>query len=426
MSKLNRPRGTQDIYPPRSLLCQKVRQIISKSLQQNNYQPVFFPTFESVELFTNSLGSTTDIVHKEMFIFFDRKGRSLALRPEGTASVVRLVCENKLIQEGYPLKFYYWANFFRYERPQKGRYREFWQLGVELINAKGIVADYQLLKLIDDIFSDLGIKDFVFSLNYLGNSETKENYKSKLKKFIEAKDIDLCENCQERYQNNPLRILDCSICKKKTSFPSYKEVWDEKDKKYVAELDLLLKKFKFPCNYDYSLVRGLDYYTGLVFEVSLGENKALLGGGRYDKLYQEIGGVDAPALGFAIGIDRLINYLETSGLSSKLLADFNKIDVFFFLSVPDFYPDVLDWKEKLKKCSLTVDYNLETRKLKNFSKIVSYYQPRLLIILGEKELKTEKIIIKDCFEKKDLLVEKKDLLVEKKELVKRIVKKLNS
>jgi histidyl-tRNA synthetase len=223
MSKLNRPRGTQDIYPPRSLLYQKIQEVVSKLLQKNNYQPIVFPTFESTELFTNSLGFTTDIVHKEMFIFPDRKGRSLALRPEGTASVVRLVCENKLVQEGYPLKFYYWANFFRYERPQKGRYREFWQLGVELINAKGVIADYQLLKLVADIFSDLGIKGFVFSLNYLGNSETKENYKSKLKKFIENKDIDLCENCQERYQNNPLRILDCSVCKKKASFPSYKE-----------------------------------------------------------------------------------------------------------------------------------------------------------------------------------------------------------
>lgn len=410
MSKLNKPRGTQDIYPPCSLLYQKICLIISKVLQKNNYQLIVFPTFENAELFTSSLGSTTDIIHKEMFVFPDRKGRLMALRPEGTASTVRLVCENKLIQEGYPLKFYYWANFFRYERPQKGRHREFWQLGVELVNAQGIFADYQLLKLVADIFYDLGIKNFSFSLNYLGNSETKENYKGELKRFIEVKDIDLCEKCQERYQNNPLRILDCSVCKKKTSFPSYKEAWGKKDREYVNKLDQLLKKFNLPYNYDYSLVRGLDYYTGLVFEVSLGENKAILGGGRYDKLYQEIGEVDVPALGFAIGIDRLVNYLGTSELSSKLLVGFNKIDVFFFLSAPEFYPDVLEWKEKLKKYSLTIDYNLETRKLKNLAKIISYYQPRLLIILGEKELKTEKILIKDCLEKKEFFVEKKELI----------------
>ncbi|CAI2175033.1 17937_t:CDS:2 [Funneliformis geosporum] len=313
MNKLNKPRGTQDIYPPRSILYQKIQQIISRLLQRNNYQLVIFPTFESAELFTSTLGSTTDIIHKEMFIFPDRKGRSLALRPEGTAGVVRLVCENKLIQEG-----------------------------VELINAKGVFADYQLLKLVTEIFSELGIKDFIFSLNYLGNEETKENYKNKLKKFIGDKSIDLCKNCQERYQNNPLRILDCSVCKKKDYFPSYKEAWEEKDREHVNKLDQLLKKFNLPYDYDYNLVRGLDYYTGLVFEVSLGENKALLGGGSYGKLYQEIGDIDTPALGFAIGIDRLVNYLEASGLSSKLLANFNKIDVFFFLSVPEFYPEVLE------------------------------------------------------------------------------------
>src|SRR6185295_5643370 len=152
MTLPNRPRGTQDIYPPRSLICQKVQQIIVEILRQNNYQPIIFPTFEAKELFTASLGFTTDIIHKEMYIFADRKGRQLALRPEGTASVVRLVCQNKLIKENYPLKLYYWANMFRYERPQQGRYREFWQLGVELINAEGIIADYQILKLTADIF----------------------------------------------------------------------------------------------------------------------------------------------------------------------------------------------------------------------------------------------------------------------------------
>src|SRR6185503_10386807 len=136
------------------------------------YQLIIFPTFETKELFTSSLGSTTDIVHKEMYTFTDRKGRELALRPEGTASTARLVCQNNLIREGYPLKLYYWANMFRYERPQKGRYREFWQLGVELINAKGVAADCHMLKLVSDILCGLGIKNFIFNLNYLGDSQT--------------------------------------------------------------------------------------------------------------------------------------------------------------------------------------------------------------------------------------------------------------
>src|SRR3954468_20687676 len=172
MKLLSKPRGTQDIFPTRSLLYQKIQQIISELLRKNNYQSIIFPTFEHLELFTSSLGSATDIVHKEMFVFQDRKGREMALRPEGTASTVRLICQNKLVKEGYPLKFYYWANMFRYERPQKGRYREFWQLGVELINAPGIRADYQIIKLVSDIFHSLGIKKFVFKLNYLGGAET--------------------------------------------------------------------------------------------------------------------------------------------------------------------------------------------------------------------------------------------------------------
>ena|SRR2546430_841860 len=230
---------------------------------------------------------------------------------------------------------------FRYERPQKGRHREFWQLGVELINARGFLADYQILEIVYKILSGLGVKDFVFNLNYLGNSETKEKYKSKLKNFVEKTDPDLCRDCQIRYRTNPLRILDCLLCKEKFSFPSYKSAWDSKDSNYVSELNQLLDKFNFPYKYDYYLVRGLDYYTGLVFEVSLKSEKALLGGGRYDKLYQELGNTDVPALGFAIGIERLVDYLKASQQSSELVKEDNKIDIFFFVSTPEFYLDVL-------------------------------------------------------------------------------------
>lgn len=409
MTLTNKPRGTQDIYPPRSLLYQKIQQKITEVLCRNNYQPIIFPTFEHVELFINSLGSTTDIVHKEMFIFQDRKNRNLVLRPEGTVSTVRLVCQNKLLRENFPLKFYYWANMFRYERPQKGRHREFWQLGVELINARGIWADYQVLKLVHEVLSSLGIKDFTFSLNYLGGVDTKEAYKKMLREFIEENNLDLCEDCHKRYQTNPLRIIDCLICKKKVLFPAYEIAWDSKDRNYIIELNKILDKFNFPYQYDYYLVRGLDYYTGLVFEVNLGSEKALLGGGRYDKLYQKIGNIDVPAIGFAMGIERLADYLESSQ-DSELLKVGDKVDVFFFTSVSDFYLDILVWKEKLKKYSLSIDYNLEVKKIKSLPKIIDYYQPKLLVILGEKELKSEKILMKDCQGNQEFLVEKEKLV----------------
>jgi len=294
---------------------------------------------------------------------------------------------------------------FRYERPQKGRYREFWQLGVELINAKGVIADYQTLKVVFDVLSNLGIKNFTFKLNYLGNSETKEKYKKELEKFIEKNKPDLCADCQRRYQTNPLRILDCLICKNKTSYPSYKNAWNEQDKNYINELDQFLDKFNLPYQYDYFLVRGLDYYTGLIFEVDLGTEKALLGGGRYDKLYQELGGINAPAAGFAIGIERLVDYLE-----KELLKVNNKVDIFFFTSSAEAYLDIFVWKEELTKFPLTIDYNLEIRKIKTLSKIIDYYQPKILVILGEKELKSKKIVIKDCQKRQEFLVEKEKVV----------------
>ncbi|CAJ0924998.1 7374_t:CDS:10 [Entrophospora sp. SA101] len=271
MTLPNKPRGTQDIYPPRSLLYQKIHQIITKILQKNNYQPIIFPTFEYQELFTTSLGSTTDIIHKEMYAFPDRKGRELALRPEGTASTVRLVCENKLVKEG-----------------------------VELINGPGIMADYQILKLVADILNN---------------------------------------------------------------------------KDYVEELNKFLDKFSLPYQYNYGLVRGLDYYTGLVFEVSFAGEKSLLGGGRYDKLYQEVGNIKVPAVGFAVGIERLLDYLA-----------------------------------KLEKYPLIIEYNLEVRKIKSLPKIIDYYQPKILVIAGEKELNSQELLIKDWQKKQSFFVKKEKIV----------------
>ena len=251
MNLPNKPRGTQDIIPPRSLIYQKIQQIITEILQKNNYQPIIFPTFEAKELFTTSLGSTTDIIHKEMYTFADRSERQLALRPEGTASVVRLVCQNNLIRKNYPLKLYYWANMFRYERPQQGRYREFWQLGVELVNSVGVMADYQMLALIADILRSLGIEDFCFRLNYLGGTTTKEKYKKKLRKYMRDNPhffSILCEIHNKDYYDNPLKLVDrsCLSCKVKTSLPHYEIPLNEKNTNYLKELGQLLRKFKLP------------------------------------------------------------------------------------------------------------------------------------------------------------------------------------
>ena len=204
-----------------------------------------------------------------------------------------------------------------------------------------MVADYQILKLVADILYGLGIRDFTFSLNYLGDNETKEKYKNELKNFVKKDNPDLCEDCQRRGKTNPLRILDCLLCANRFHFPSYKNAWSKKDNAYINELNQILDKFNLPYQPDYYLVRGLDYYTGLVFEVNLKGEKALLGGGRYDNLYQEMGKRNFPAIGFALGIERLIDYLEASQPRSELLSFSSGVDVFFFAMTSKVYLDIL-------------------------------------------------------------------------------------
>jgi len=401
----NKPRGTVDIFPPRSSIYQKIQQISSYVLKKNNYQLVIFPTYEFTELFTSSLGSTSDVVNKEMFTFFDRKGRSLTLRPEGTASTARLICQNKLVNSNNPLKLYYWGSMFRYERPQKGRYREFYQLGVELINASGIIADFEILRIAKDLLETFAIKDFTFQLNYLGSEKTRERYKKELKSFFSNKTDELCSDCQKRYQTNILRILDCSYCFGNFAFPSYQKSWDNEDNGYIEKLNQILDSDNFPYTYNYKLVRGLDYYTGLVFEVKLMDKNAILGGGRYDELIGKIGDKSLAAAGFAIGIDRLVNYLLDNFINNS-----TSIDIFFLALTEQAFPLIFTLQKKLKKYNYVSDYNLTIKKIKNPFKVLDYYLPRLTIIIGEEELKSDKILIKDCQKKKDFFVDSKKLI----------------
>ncbi|CAI2183923.1 15977_t:CDS:2 [Funneliformis geosporum] len=237
-------RGTQDILPHQAILYQRIQQITQNILNKAGYQPIILPTYEYQALFTTSVGESTDIVQKEMFTFRDRKGRQLVLRPEGTASV----------------------------------------LGIELINATGIMAEGELLGLIKQIIQAFGLE-----------KNTAQQ---------------LCLDCQKRYQLNPLRILDCKICHLDNP-PSYQKLLTENDLIYLTELSKILNNLAINHKYDEYLVRGLDYYTGIVFELSLiADQQVILGGGRYDNLFQQLGGVDLPATGLALGVDRLVNHLS--------------------------------------------------------------------------------------------------------------------
>ena len=377
---LSRPRGTQDIFSIHSLLFYQLQKKIIQVLEKNNYHPIIFPTLEYEQLFRNVLENSG--VSKEMYVFSDRKGRMLALRPEGTLSTARVWYQNNLGEKSSVHKFYYWANMFRYERPQKGRYREFWQLGVELLGAKGLQADLQILQLVKDILFEVGVRNFTFHLNYIGSKEIQENYQEQLRVFLKEKYLFLCSDCQKRYYRNSLRILDCFNCKKKWDFPSYKLVWTSEITDYIELLNVFLDFLKIPFSYDYKLVRGLDYYTGLVFEVYLNEEeKAFLGGGRYDNLYERLGGKCLPSVGFALGVDRLTTFL----LSQKNLNFETRLDIFFLNYFETAYKEILLWKEILVSYGFKVDYNLEvTFGKKEILEIERSNQPRIWIIIKEK------------------------------------------
>lgn len=416
---INRPRGTRDIIYPESLLYQKINYITSEFLNSNNYKQIILPTYEYQETFS-SLGKSTDVIRKEMFTFYDKKNRLLSLRPEGTMGIVRSVCQNNLITNNNNfLKLYYWSNMFRYERPQHGRYREFWQLGVELINAQGVRSDFEILHLAKMLLEKLEIKDFYFSINYLGNEETRNNYKNILRNYLIKKINILCEDCKIRYYNNPLRILDCEKCNSIEGIPNYKEILSSEDINYLENITSLLDKMKFDYIFDQKIVRGLDYYSGLVFEVKLkNEKKTIIGGGRYDNLFDKFtnGSKNFPAIGFAIGIDRLINFLkETKTLNEKsenridllLLSIEEKTDFSFFLL-----------KEELIKLQnrITIELNLNSQNKKNAFNLIGFYNPKFVITIINNE--------NDFFSLKNIDT-KEEFTINKNNAAKTILKILN-
>lgn len=399
----NKPRGTNDIYFPLSLTYQKIQEVCQNVLNKASYQPIILPIYEYAELFSSSLGEGSDIVHKEMFIFSDRKGRNLVLRPEGTASSVRLVSHNKLVNSSYPLRLYYWGKMFRYERPQKGRYREFVQLGVELVNAQGIIADGELFWLIKEIFLNLNLSEFIIRWNYLGNEDSKKKYKEILKNFLIDKLENLCLDCQKRYDSNPLRILDCKVCEK-NSFPPYLQALNKEDLNYQKEVKKFFDFLNIANEYNNYLVRGLDYYTGIVFEIYWKKDNdqlALGGGGRYDNLFQQLGGKNLPAAGFALGIDRLANLVSLEINHSP--------DVLFLGLELASYPLIINWRTKLCQKYQTV-CNLKIAQAKEVFKSINYYSPKITVIVGKKELKEKKILVRDCQEKKDFLINEEKLV----------------
>jgi histidyl-tRNA synthetase len=315
------PRGTQDILPPASETWQQAEAVFRRVCHRYGYQEIRPPVFEDAALFSRGIGEGTDIVSKEMYVFEDRGGRSLSLRPEGTAGIARAFIQHGLGAGGAEVKLYYTLSIFRYERPQAGRYRQSHQVGVECFGSPGPDTDAEVIALNMDWYRELGIEGHTLALNSVGCPECRPAHRAALREALRAVEGDLCDTCRARLETNPMRVFDCKSAECQALLvdaPATLEYLCAGCEEHLNGLTDLLGVLKVPYAIDRRLVRGLDYYTRTAFEVKfsgLGAQDALSGGGRYDGLVEELGGKSTPGIGFACGVERAVLTLEKLGIS---------------------------------------------------------------------------------------------------------------
>lgn len=321
MATYQAPKGTRDVLPQQSYQWQYLENTVRGIVRKYGFLEARTPVIEHTELFLRGVGDTTDIVQKEMYTFLDKGDRSITLKPEGTAGIVRLFVENNLYSDTQPTKMFYLNNpVFRYERPQAGRLREHHQFGVEFFGAPNASADAECISVAVELLTTIGCKDLTVRLNSIGCPECRPKYHAALKAYFKEHLNDLCETCRTRYEQNPLRILDCKvpscgeICK---NAPSVQDYLCEDCRAHFEELKRLLSSVGIAYEVTPTLVRGLDYYTKTVFEIvsnQIGAQSAVCGGGRYDGLVEQLGGPKTPAVGFGLGMERLLLLMENAGI----------------------------------------------------------------------------------------------------------------
>lgn len=405
MQAIQKPRGTNDFFNTSALLLNHTENIIKAVVSKYNFSEIRTPLFEYTELFTRGIGTETDIVSKEMFSFEDRGGRSLTLRPEGTASVVRAYLENKLNSENAVNKLYYLGTMYRAERPQKGRYREFRQFGLETIGSSSPLADVEIILLNLHVLKSLGIENSKLYINSVGCKKCKPNYEAALREHFKSEFDNLCGVCKVRYEKNILRMLDCKeeTCKKiMSNIPKFEEHLCEECATHFDTVKKELKNNNIEYEVNPMLVRGLDYYTKTVFEVQsslLGSQSAILGGGRYDYLIGEFNnGHDIGAVGSAMGIERILLIIESLNKKNE-----ERLDV-FIVAFEDTAYKVMPLAQSIRENNFSVEFEYDIKSIKSQFKMSSKKNARYTIILGSEELTKGKCKIKnmDTTEEKEI------------------------
>ncbi|UZD43502.1 histidine--tRNA ligase [Selenomonas sputigena] len=395
---INGPRGTKDILPDTVAQWTHVEKVIRELCARYGYHEIRTPIFEHTELFLRGIGETTDVVEKEMYTFTDRGERSLTLRPENTASVVRSYLQNKLYAADALVKLFYIGSMFRYDRPQAGRYREFHQFGVEALGEASPAVDAEIIVLAVEFLRALGLQELKLHLNSVGCPKCRPVYRERLQEFFRPHLEELCTDCRSRFERNPLRLLDCKNehCHALAEgAPRITDCLCDECRTHFAEVQSYLTAAGIPFELDANLVRGLDYYTKTAFEVKytpLGAQSAVAGGGRYDGLVEEVGGPPTPGIGFAVGLERVLLALEKQGL---LPEEREAVDVFVVALGEEARISAFKLLHELRAAKLSAAMDFAGRSMKAQMKQANKKNARFVAILGEDEVKEASALLKD-------------------------------
>jgi histidyl-tRNA synthetase len=398
MEAIKAPRGTRDILGGESWKWARVMEVTASVADDFGFREIMLPIFEHTELFSRGIGDTTDVVEKEMYTFTDRGGRSVTLRPELTACVMRSYLEHDMRHGPQPVKLWGWGPMFRYERPQRGRYRQFAQIDFETLGASGPMADVEIIDLSMEIYRRLGLSNLQVVLNSVGCPKCRPVYRDALKKYFASGFDSLCDTCKSRFDRNPLRILDCKNdeCRKITeSAPAVTDSLCEECGAHFKTVTRGLENLGADIKLDNRLVRGLDYYTKTAYEIlsgDLGAQNAVCGGGRYDNLAESIGGPHVPGVGFASGIERIIISMEAQG---TYMGRVPAPRVYVVTSGQNAEDEAALLAHDLRARGVSADLDFMGRSMKAQMKTASQAGARFVCILGEDEIASGAVTVKD-------------------------------
>lgn len=394
----NAPKGTKDMMPDQAYKWHYIEEAFAEICRKYGFSEIRTPVFEHTELFQRGVGNTTDIVQKEMYSFKDYGDRNITLKPEGTSPVVRAYTEHKLFAGVQPTKLYYSIPCFRYEKPQSGRLREFHQFGIETFGTSDMMADAEIISLAHDFLKEMGITDIELRINSVGCPECRKEHREALREFLKPRYDDLCGTCKERYDKNPMRILDCKspVCQELIKgAPMMLDYLCDDCRDAFEELKKNLDAMEIEYVVDPGIVRGLDYYTKTAFEFvtsKIGAQGTVCGGGRYDHLVEEIGGPETPGVGFGLGKERLLLTMEACGAQ---IPEPEGTDVFIAVMGDEAKAAGLKLMRQLRQKGMAVQMDIMGRNIKNQFKYANRIKAAKTVVIGQEELEKNSFAIKD-------------------------------